>query len=102
MQVPLGEYRTAASRGAGTVHCFMVRSALPTQQKLTQPDLEQQRVVRLSRGELTDALLAGKFKEVAQLYYRIPQLLMVHVAVQVKWTATIALALLHGDREIVT
>jgi len=72
----LGAYRTGANRGGGIVHTFLATDALPHPSgRLKSPDLEAQRMLTLSQEELLTALRAGRFKEV-------------------KWTATIALALL--------
>jgi ADP-ribose pyrophosphatase YjhB (NUDIX family) len=105
--VELGAYRAAANRGGGTTYTFLARQAAaaaaadgntnnnknnnkkkagatPTTHQQPQKnskgriapgELERQDVIELSREELLEAVLAGKFKEI-------------------KWTATVALALL--------
>jgi ADP-ribose pyrophosphatase len=81
----LGSYMTSANRGGGRVHSYFADSAVPApshhahSRALVSDDAEAQRIVRLTRTDLQDALLAGRFGEV-------------------KWTATIALALLAVPR----
>ena len=72
----LGAYRVGANRGAGVIHCFLALDATPQATgQLRGADLEVQRSVELTGAELLEALQLGKFKEI-------------------KWTATVALALL--------
>jgi ADP-ribose pyrophosphatase YjhB (NUDIX family) len=81
----LGAFRVAANRGAGVVHTFLATGCAPAPAaapgktggggKLARADLEAQAWVELTEAELLAALVAGRFKEV-------------------KWTATVALALL--------
>lgn len=73
----LGEFVAAANRGGGTTHVFWAKNArsLESQKHVTQGELERQEVVRLSKKEILEALLLGRFREI-------------------KWTATVALALL--------
>ena len=87
-----GGYRVAANRGAGVLHAFFADAAYSAAAHSKQPppgvrgggqkwqgstgDLESQTAVRLSRAELVDKLTAGEFKEL-------------------KWSATIAMSLLH-------
>jgi 8-oxo-dGTP pyrophosphatase MutT (NUDIX family) len=86
--IQLGGYRTAANRGAGTTYTFLARHARkegPTTTTVgvggpVQGELERQDVVLLTRDELVEKLLAGDFQEI-------------------KWTATIALALLRMMQE---
>jgi ADP-ribose pyrophosphatase YjhB (NUDIX family) len=95
--VELGAYRAAANRGGGTTFTFLARQAANSnnnnkkkagatltnhqqpqknsQGRIAPGELERQDVIELSREELLEAVLAGKFKEI-------------------KWTATVALALL--------
>jgi ADP-ribose pyrophosphatase len=103
----LGNFVAAANRGGGTTHVFWarnettttsttsstVRGSSPSSKETNKKDsvnmiaakgeLERQDVVRLSRSQLVEALLLGKFREI-------------------KWTATVALALLqeHEERRI--
>jgi len=78
----LGSYRVAVNRGGGTTHTFLARktrlispSTGHRKGLFAEGESEKQKCVRLTREELVEALLAGKFQEI-------------------KWTATIALALL--------
>jgi 8-oxo-dGTP pyrophosphatase MutT (NUDIX family) len=91
--ISLGAYRAAANRGGGTTHTFLARNCeeviMDTTSskkrnnnnnnggggKMAVGEEEHQEVIELSRDELLDALLKGKFQEI-------------------KWTATVALALL--------
>jgi ADP-ribose pyrophosphatase YjhB (NUDIX family) len=95
--VELGAYRAAANRGGGTTYTFLARQAADSKNnknkkagatstthqqpqknskgRIAPGELERQDVIILSREELLEAVLAGKFKEI-------------------KWTATVALALL--------
>jgi 8-oxo-dGTP pyrophosphatase MutT (NUDIX family) len=59
--VNLGSYQVDGNRGAGTAHLFLAQDA----SCVTQPspdDLEEQRLVLLSRSEVHSALAAGDFK----------------------------------------
>jgi len=90
----LGQYVAAANRGGGTTYVFWAQDARPIPIATTATDttmtttttgiaygeLERQDVLRLSRKELFDALMDGKFREI-------------------KWTATVALALLQDASE---
>ena len=76
----------SANRGGGTVHLFWARKAKidTIAQKgmmQSQADLERQQIIRLSQNELMEAVLDGKFQEI-------------------KWTATIALALLREMKNL--
>ena len=75
----LGEFRTAVNRGGGTIHCFLAEEAvaLPrtASSRAGHDDLERMDMVFLDEAELRAELLSGNFAEV-------------------KWTATISLALL--------
>ena len=77
--VPLGCYRTDVNRGGGYVCSFLALDTVPAppERRLSSDDLEPQDVVALTRAELQEALLASRFKEV-------------------KWSNTVALALLCG------
>ena len=58
---PLGTYRVDANRGAGLAYFFLAQGAY----RATEPnpdDLEEQKLLLLSRGEMEDALTAGEFK----------------------------------------
>jgi 8-oxo-dGTP pyrophosphatase MutT (NUDIX family) len=89
--IQLGGYRTAANRGAGTTYTFLARHARKEGSTTTtttgrggdgpvEGELERQDVVLLTRNELVEKLLVGDFQEI-------------------KWTATIALALLRMMQE---
>eukprot|EP00934_Nitzschia_sp_Nitz4_P002327 Nitzschia sp. Nitz4//scaffold5_size260463//22619//23551//NITZ4_000941-RA/size260463-processed-gene-0.109-mRNA-1//-1//CDS//3329555217//2327//frame0 len=82
--VSLGSYVAASNRGGGTTNIFWARQAknIPGVEQhqleggeIAQGELERQDVVQLTKEELVKALLGGKFQEI-------------------KWTATVALALL--------
>mmetsp|Transcript_55457 Transcript_55457/g.134653 ORF Transcript_55457/g.134653 Transcript_55457/m.134653 type:complete len:253 (-) Transcript_55457:831-1589(-) len=85
--VSLGHYQAAANRGGGTTHVFLARQCASIVSKkssgtdgnvnsnMAVGEAEHQDLVKLSRNELMDAVLQGKFREI-------------------KWTATVALALL--------
>jgi ADP-ribose pyrophosphatase YjhB (NUDIX family) len=87
--VDLGSYRAAANRGGGMTHTFLARQAvkIPRDQRsvkegaTVEGELERQDVVLLTRTQLVEALLSGMFKEI-------------------KWTATVALALLRTESNI--
>jgi 8-oxo-dGTP pyrophosphatase MutT (NUDIX family) len=83
--ISLGSYVAAANRGGGTTHTFWARNSKPSGKRhnpnrgggvvIAEGELERQDVVQLSRQELLQAVTTGRFKEI-------------------KWTATVALALL--------
>ena len=61
---PLGSYAVDANRGNGIAHLFLALNARP--ERPPQPgDLEEQRLLLLSREELDAALRAGEFKVLA-------------------------------------
>ncbi|HET92203.1 MAG TPA: NUDIX hydrolase [Chloroflexi bacterium] len=75
----LGDYVVDGNRGAGAAHIFLARGA----QHVAEPDaddLEEQELLLLSRADIEAALAAGAFKSLP-------------------WASTVALALLHLDRE---
>jgi ADP-ribose pyrophosphatase len=80
----LGKYRTMANRGGGFIYTYLLRNAVPlvegggTSAYVSRRDSEAQQLVLLSREEVMDAVMQGRFQEV-------------------KWTATIALGLLHME-----
>ena len=85
--VSLGNYVAAANRGGGTTHVFWAKKARPLpgssnqqqrDENISEGELEPQDRIKLSRSELLKALEAGKFREI-------------------KWTATVALALLRDE-----
>jgi ADP-ribose pyrophosphatase len=85
--VSMGAYKAMANRGGGTTYTFLARDTRPiisetviTGQKkeFSEGESERQDVLELSKKELVEALLAGKFQEI-------------------KWTATVALALLQQE-----
>jgi len=80
----LGAYRVAANRGAGVIHTFLATDCVDVTSSgaraapaaaVAGADLEAQRPLELTKREILEALRSGRFKEV-------------------KWTATVALALL--------
>lgn len=71
----LGSYRVMVNRGGGTLHSFFVDEAEPVESRADSDDAEKQQLLQLSEHELLEAVLGGEFQEV-------------------KWTATVALALL--------
>lgn len=73
----LGKFRVHANRGDGHVSCFLAEGVHPAAVKVLSDDLESQQWVHLTGEEVLQALLRGEFQEV-------------------KWTATVALALLQG------
>ena len=76
---PLGHYAVSGNRGAGTAYLFLARDARP----VTAPeadDLEEQELLLLNRAEVEAALDEGQFQVLP-------------------WTANLALALLHLNRE---
>ena len=79
----LGRYRTAANRGGGFIYLYLLKNAIPllkdggqTNYKGAVGDLEKQQILHLSEVEVMEALSNGRFQEV-------------------KWAATLALAMLH-------
>jgi len=80
--VYLGAYRTAANRGGGFLYSYLLINAVPlvegggtTEYKSTGDD-ESQKVLRLTKKEVENAIVKAKFKEI-------------------KWAATLSLAMLH-------
>ena len=82
----LGRFVAAANRGGGHTYVYMAQDAHPIgggedsprpndEPGIAEGELERQHLLRLSRAELLEALMNGKFQEI-------------------KWTATVALALL--------
>ena len=71
----LGKFRVHVNRGNGHVACFLAKGAAPAKEKRDSDDLEEQEWMEMSRKEVLKAVLKGEFQEV-------------------KWTATVALALL--------
>ena len=71
----LGSYRVMVNRGGGTLHSFFADQAEPVDVREASDDAESQQLLHLSEHALLDALISGEFQEV-------------------KWTATVALALL--------
>jgi ADP-ribose pyrophosphatase len=76
----LGAYPVEANRGVQTAHFFLARGAWPVAPP-TADDLEEQQLLRLSRGEMAAALAAGEFKVLS-------------------WAAIVALALLRQERHV--
>ena len=78
----LGRYRTAANRGGGFIYTYLLKHAVPilpnggTSQFRPSGDDESQVLLRLNQKETMDFLSSGQFQEV-------------------KWAATIGLAMLH-------
>ena len=79
----LGRYRTAANRGGGFIYSYLLKNAIPllkdggqTNYNGAVGDLETQKILHLSEVEVMEALSNGRFQEV-------------------KWAATLALAMLH-------
>lgn len=84
--ISLGHYVAAANRGGGRTHAFWARQAKPIATAseaavVGAADLEAQHLLKLSKDQLLEALLEGNFREI-------------------KWTATVALALLSADKNI--
>lgn len=81
----LGKYRTMANRGGGFIYTYLLKDAIPlvegggTSEYLGRGDAESQKLVHLTREEATEAVMQGRFQEV-------------------KWAATVALGLLHLER----
>mgnify|MGYP001221117611 CR=1 FL=1 len=78
----LGRFRTDANRGGGFVNCFLARHTrpVPPEARMPSDDWESQQVVTLTRHELLQLVTEQHFGEV-------------------KWTATVALALLRLQHE---
>ena len=84
--IDLGSYRAAANRGGGTTYTFLARKATyissstskTSNNGIAEGELERQDIVLLTRSQLIESVLQGKFKEI-------------------KWTATVALALLKTE-----
>ncbi len=74
----LGCFLVDPNRGMASGNLYLARDVYPAERKPSD-ELEEQELLLLSRSELTDALLAGKFKIMA-------------------WAANIALALLVEDQ----
>ena len=75
----LGRYGVDGNRGAGTAHFFLARGA----HRVSEPDaddLEEQKLLHLSRSEIEAAIASGEFKSLP-------------------WVAVVALGLLHLNRE---
>ena len=81
----LGRYRTAANRGGGFLYSYLLMDAIPvienggTAEYLRTGDAEEQKLLSLTKDEVTTALANGEFQEV-------------------KWTATLSLSLLHMQK----
>jgi ADP-ribose pyrophosphatase len=81
----LGKYRTMANRGGGFIYTYLLMDAIPlfdgggTSAYQKNGDSESQTLLKMTFQEVKDAVLQGRFQEV-------------------KWTATISLALLHMDK----
>lgn len=71
----LGTYRTTANRGAGSCSCYLASNAHKAAAGAVSDEVERQQLLWMSESELRKAVLDGKFLEV-------------------KWSATVALALL--------
>jgi 8-oxo-dGTP pyrophosphatase MutT (NUDIX family) len=82
----LGRYRTAANRGGGFLYSYLLMDALPviknggTAEYLRSGDAEEQKLLSLTKEEVSTALAKGEFQEV-------------------KWTATLSLSLLHMQKQ---
>jgi len=80
--VYLGKYRTAANRGGGFTYSYLLKNAVPilpnggTNEFQPEGDDEKLDLLYLNENDIMDALSRSAFKEV-------------------KWTATLALAMLH-------
>jgi ADP-ribose pyrophosphatase len=90
--VSLGRYRTDVNRGMGWTNTYLARqcSALSASSDNTKkivadqvagPDTERQELKTLSLQDLRQGVLSGKFMEI-------------------QWTATVAIALLHIDAKV--
>lgn len=75
--VALGQYAVDGNRGCGNAHLFLAHGASWTQ-PINADDLEEQELLRLSQGEVRQALMRGEFKVLA-------------------WATVIALALAQGN-----
>jgi len=73
--IDLGNYRVGASRGIAMAHFYLARNAHQVAEPIAD-DLEEQRLLHLSYGEVEAALSQGEFKARP-------------------WAAVVALALLH-------
>ena len=98
--IGLGSYRPAANRGGGITYTYLARGCRPTHSDVgnmnndkafaSSPhqlrklpaigELERQDIIQLTKDELLQNLLDGRFQEI-------------------KWTATIALALLRQPND---
>eukprot|EP01061_Rhynchopus_euleeides_P039231 TRINITY_DN67312_c0_g1_i1.p1 TRINITY_DN67312_c0_g1~~TRINITY_DN67312_c0_g1_i1.p1 ORF type:complete len:261 (+),score=72.44 TRINITY_DN67312_c0_g1_i1:104-784(+) len=78
--VDLGTYRTAANRGGGYISWFLAVGARSTKTGHSDDDLETRSVVKLTRAQLITRLLNKEFGEI-------------------KWAATVAMALLYIENE---
>jgi 8-oxo-dGTP pyrophosphatase MutT (NUDIX family) len=82
----LGRYRTAANRGGGFLYTYLLMDAVPvvetggTAEYLRTGDEEEQKLVSMTLNEVTKALTNAEFQEV-------------------KWTATLSLALMHIQKQ---
>ena len=74
----LGRYVADGNRGAGVGHLYLACEARPVAQPVAD-DLEEQELLRMGRGDVETALLAGEFKVMS-------------------WATVVALALLVMDR----
>ena len=78
----LGKYRTSSNRGGGYLYSYLLKNAIPikpkggTEEYKSSGDGEPQKILFLNQEEVLVALSKSQFKEI-------------------KWTATITLALLH-------
>jgi ADP-ribose pyrophosphatase len=77
--IRVGSYAVDANRGAGTAHFFVARHARPVAPP-TVDDLEEQKLLLLTRTQMEQALMAGEFKVLP-------------------WAAMVALGLKVLDRE---
>jgi ADP-ribose pyrophosphatase len=81
----LGRYRTAANRGGGFIYTYLLVDAVPliegggTNAFISSGDEESQNLLLLNREQVIEAVMNGRFQEV-------------------KWAATLALGLLHMNR----
>jgi len=76
--IPLGSYVIDANRGVGKAHIFLALDAVPSSVQPVSDDLEEQKLIQLSRSELKNALFQGEFKVLP-------------------WAAAVGLALLRLD-----
>lgn len=83
----LGKYRTMANRGGGFIYTYLLMDAVPlvegggTSEFVSRGDAEAQKLLLLTRDEVADAVMEGRFQEI-------------------KWAATLALGLLHIERKV--